>query len=345
MSGNFFSAQPLGVLEGIDYKYTGFVRRVEVDKIRDVHRNRDICLLTTLGVSPSGEVFNVNSESLAASVAAALEASKIIFFTEQEIVLRNKNTNKLVQNMRLSDVQNLLTHNDVDINRRGFANVKGKNGNPDDEQVELLLKLGWAMTAVERGVKRAHIIAPNQGALLQELYTRDGSGTMISRDLYEGIRRADVNDVVGISDLIQPLINMGTLVNRPKSQLEKDIDSYFVYTRDSLIVACGQLKRFENGFAEIGCLVVASEYRKGGRGDAMLGYLERLCVQSGVKKVFVLSTQTMEWFLERGFQEVGVDRLPPSRQASYNVARNSKIYMKEILSDRDLDAAELWWNR
>mmetsp|Transcript_17300 Transcript_17300/g.26772 ORF Transcript_17300/g.26772 Transcript_17300/m.26772 type:complete len:680 (-) Transcript_17300:1450-3489(-) len=359
VSGNFYSAQPFGVLEGVDYKYTGFVRRVEVEKIRDVHRSRDICLLTTLGVSPSGEVFNVNSESLAATVAGALDASKIIFFTEEEMVLKNRNTGKLVQNMRLRDVQNLLTYSDVHIDRRGFAVLKGSsNGEEKEEEtdssssilemgdqnrMDMILKMGWAMKAVEQGVKRAHIIAPTQGALLQELYTRDGSGTLISRDLYEGIRRANVNDVAGIADLISPLIQMGTLVDRPKAALEKDIDSYFVYTRDSLIVACGQLKRFENGFAEIGCLVVAKEYRKGGRGDAMLGYLERMCVQSGASKVFVLSTQTMEWFLERGFQEVNVDRLPPSRK--YNSQRNSKIYMKQIESDRDLDAAELWWNR
>jgi len=109
-------------------------------------------------------------------------------------------------------------------------------------------------------------------------------------------------------------------------------------------VATGQLKRFEGGFAEIGCLVVSKDYRQGGRGDAMLGYLERLAYQSGAKKVFVLSTQTMEWFVERGFREVTMESLPPSRQAVYNKKRNSKIYMKEIDNDRDLDAAELWWS-
>ena len=127
--------------------------------------------------------------------------------------------------------------------------------------------------------------------------------------------------------------------------LEKDIDSYFVYTRDNLIVACAQLKLFEQGFAEIGCMVVSKDYRSQGRGDAMLGYLERLSLKCGCSKVFVLSTQTMEWFIERGFTEVNVDILPPTRKAVYNAKRKSKIYMKEIEDDRDLDAAELWWNR
>ena len=99
------------------------------------------------------------------------------------------------------------------------------------------------------------------------------------------------------------------------------------------------------GFAEIGCMVVSREYRSQGRGDAMLGYLERLSVHCGCTSVFVLSTQTMDFFAERGFKEVSVDTLPPSRKAVYNYERKSKIFMKKIEDARDLDAAELWWNR
>jgi amino-acid N-acetyltransferase len=345
VSGNFFSAQPFGILDGVDYKFSGFVRRVEVDKIRRLHQTRDVCLLTTLGVSPSGEVFNVNSESLAATVAGALGASKIIFFLEQQVRLKNKEFGNQVMSLRHSDASNLLQHHSIEIQKRGAVLVS-RNAPSDDRGVEdMLIRIGWATSALDQGVKRAHLLAPTQGALLQELYTRDGSGTLVSRDIYEGIRRANVNDVVGIHELISPLIKMGTLVDRPKAVLEKDIENYYVYTRDNLVVACGQLKPFEDGFAEIGCLVVRSEYRSGGRGDSMLGYLERLCLRLGATKVFVLSTQTMEWFIERDFQQVEVDKLPPSRQATYNHERGSKIYMKLIDSDRELDASELWWNR
>jgi amino-acid N-acetyltransferase len=207
----------------------------------------------------------------------------------------------------------------------------------------MLLKIGWCTEAIGLGVKRAHIISPKHGALLQELYTRDGSGTLICADLYEGIRRADYHDVSSIHELITPLIQKGTLIDRPKSQLEKDIDMYYVYTRDNTIVACGQLKKYEGGYAEIGCLVVNPSFRSKGRGDAMLGYLERLCLYNQCNKIFVLSTQTMEWFIERGFVPAVVQDLPPSRP--YNYERASKIYMKWIENDRDLDASELWWNR
>jgi len=350
VSGNFYSAQPFGVIDGIDYCWTGFPRKVEVERIRQVHETNDIVLLTSLGVSPSGEIFNVNSEFLAASVAGAVSASKIVYFNVHGTLFQNKNTNKPVQNLRASDAKNLLTHYNMKIHPKGFALVD-LDGNSPQQQVlrtpgsmETLIKVGYSMVALEKGVKRAHILAPENGALVQELYTRDGCGTLISRDLYEGIRRADVNDVSGIYDLIDPLVRAGTLVPRPKSKLEKEITGYYVYTRDGLIVATGQLKRFEGGFAEIGCLVVNKDYRKGGRGDAMLGYLERLSLQCGARKVFVLSTQTMDWFIERGFREVSVESLPPSRQALYNKKRKSKIYMKEIDGERDLDAAELWWS-
>ncbi|EEC50022.1 predicted protein, partial [Phaeodactylum tricornutum CCAP 1055/1] len=327
VSGNFYSAQPFGILDGVDFKYTGFVRRVEVEWIRQKHNNRDICLMTTLGVSPSGEVFNVNSEALAASVAGALEASKVIYFTEQEMELRHTQHGKKIQSLRMSDANNLLEYSGVTIHKKGFVQLDDELHEMDKAALDMLLKIGWSVQALEMGVKRAHIISPKHGALLQELYTRDGSGLLISGDLYDGIRRANVHDVAAIHDLISPLIQMGTLIDRPKSVLEKDVESYYVFTRDNHIVASGQLKIFENGFAEIGCLVVNQGYRSRGRGDAMLGYLERLCLVNSCSSIFVLSTQTMEWFVERGFDEVGVDRLPPSRQATYNYKRNSKIYM------------------
>jgi amino-acid N-acetyltransferase len=351
VSGNFYSAQPFGILDGVDYQYTGFVRKVEVEKIRQLHSARDICLLTTLGVSPSGEVFNVNSESLAATVAGALEASKVLYFTEKELYLRHRVHGNKIQSLRLSDARNLLNYYGIKMNQKGFvtlhhgAEEQARRDELTMDHMDMLLKIGWCTGAIGLGVKRAHIISPQHGSLLQELYTRDGSGTLVSADLYEGIGRATVLDVNAIHHIISPLIEAGTLIDRPKAQLEKDIDSYYIYTRDTHIIACGQLKKFEDGYAEVGCLVVNKDFRSRGRGDAMLGYLERLCLLNGCTNIFVLSTQTMEWFVERGFVEADVSKLPPSRQATYNHKRASKVYIKKIESDRDLDASELWWNR
>jgi amino-acid N-acetyltransferase len=297
-----------------------------------------------LGVSPTGEVFNVNSEYLAAFAGGALGASKVIYFLEQDLELRHKIHGSKIHHLRVNDGRNLLAMNDIHIQKKGFVFVGEKCPYLDAEQ-SMLVKIGWSMHALEKGVKRVHIITPENGSLLQELYTRDGAGTMISGDLYDGIREAKVSDVSAIYDLISPLIKQGTLVDRPRTTLEKDISQYHVYTRDDLVVACGQLKVFEGGYAEIGCMLVSPAYRARGRGDAMLGYLERQSVHMGASILFVLSTQTMEWFVERGFDEVGVEMLPPSRQATYNRVRASKIYMKKITSIRDLDASELFWDR
>ncbi len=344
VSGNFYSAQPFGVLNGVDYEYSGFVRRMEVNKIHQVLQNRDIVLLTSLGFSPTGEVFNVNSEYLAAHAAGELGASKMVYFLQKNAALRHKIHGSSIPHLRVNDGQNLLALNGVRIEKKGFVYLDNCPYGYGVEQ-SFLVKMGWGMTALRAGVKRVHLISPYDGGLLQELYTRDGSGTMISGDLYDGIHNATVDDATAIYEVITPLVEKGILVERTKAELERDIDQYHVYTRDGLLIACGQLKMFENGCAEFGCLVVNPLYRAKGRGDAMLGYLERLCVQNGATTMFVLSTQTMEWFVERGFDEVGVDSLPPSRQATYNHERASKIYLKKIDSERDLDANELFWDR
>lgn len=344
VSGNFYSAQPFGVLDGVDYQYSGFVRRFEREKILQCHANRDIVLLTTLGVSPTGEVFNVNSEYLAAYAGGVLGASKVIYFLEKDVELHHRVHGSKIPHLRSNDAKNLLLANDISTERNGFV-VVGDSCPYGERELAMLVKMGWSMQALEKGVQRVHMVTPENGALLEELYTRDGAGTMISADVYDKIHQAKITDVSGIHELITPLILKGTLVDRPRAVLERDISQYHVYTRDGMIVACGQLKMYENGYAEIGCLVVHPAYRASGRGDAMLGYLERLCVLRGASVVFVLSTQTMEWFVERGFDEIPVEKLPPSRRASYNPSRASKIYMKKIENVRDLDASELFWNR
>jgi len=268
----------------------------------------------------------------------------MIYFLQKNASLRHKIHGSNIPHLRVNDGKNLLKLNGVRTETKGFVYMDNCPYDYGAEQ-QFLVKMGWGMNALRAGVKRVHLISPYDGALLQELYTRDGSGTMISGDLYDGIHNATVDDLNAIHEVITPLVEKGILVERTKAQLERDIDQYHVYTRDDLLIACGQLTYFENGYAEFGCLVVNPLYRAKGRGDAMLGYLERLCVQNGATTMFVLSTQTMEWFCERGFDEVTVDRLPPSRQATYNHRRGSKIYMKRVHSERDLDASELFWDR
>jgi len=202
------------------------------------------------------------------------------------------------------------------------------------------------VSALERGVTRAHILPPTPGTLIQELYTADGMGTLIARDLYDGIRLATPADVPGIVELIAPLERRGILVTRDRGKLANDVHQgfYYVFTRDTVILGCANLKRYTPVMAELGCLVVAPAYRKQGHGDAMLCFLERTAIAAGVRCFFALSTHTMQWFNERGFSPVGLDFLPEARRALYDPSRASKIYKKDLGSGRSVDAQELFWD-
>ena len=198
------------------------------------------------------------------------------------------------------------------------------------------------MYALNGGVKRAHLILPSQGTLLKELYTRDGEGMLISRDVYEGIRQAQASDVRAVQDLISPLVQEGILVHRSRDQLEKDMPNCYVLMRDGEMLACAMLKRYGDSHGEVSCLAVHPGYRREGRGETILAYLERRALVMGIKQLFVLSTRTMLWFEERGFVPSDPSLLPPTR--AYNSSRGSKVYIKMLGSQRDVDAEELLWN-
>uniref|UniRef100_A0A7S2K0C1 amino-acid N-acetyltransferase n=1 Tax=Leptocylindrus danicus TaxID=163516 RepID=A0A7S2K0C1_9STRA len=342
VSGNYFTAKPVGIIEGQNFGFAGNLRSVDAEKIRSAHKTNDIVVISPLGVSPSGEIFFVNSYDLAAGVATALVAKKVIFCLQEGAYLlyRTRHDRKLLQSLRYSDAKEL-----VNIYLKRISMQQKGSDCSNDGVAEMVVAMQATMPSLHAGVKRAHFVNPTNGSLLRELYTRDGSGTLVSRDLYDGIRGATAEDVISIYELILPLVKQGILIPRSIRKIEESIHLYHVLTRDGNIVACGQIQRFEGCAAEISCLVVHPDYRKSGMGDALLGYMKRLCVQTGAIFLFALSTQTMQWFVERGFSEVDFSRLPPSRIKVYDHARKSKVYMMVIDGDRDLDATELLRDR
>lgn len=351
VSGNFFySAKPFGVRSGIDYEFTGDVRKIEVENIKTRLEYGDVVMLTSLGYSPSGEVFNVQSEALAAECAGSLQAAKIIYLTNGEVMI-DKRTDKVVQNLRLSQAISLLelfSHCDEDSGPSSYdsAAVLPENNTTNSNSCILtsdyLRIIRRSVKALKAGVRRAHLLTPTRGAILKELYTRDGAGMLISRDVYEGIRLAHPADLRDIQAIIQPLVDEGILVPRSRDRLEKDLSDTFLLTRDSAVLGCGMLKKYTDTYAEISCLAVSPQFRRAGRGETLLAYLERRALLMGVTSVFVLSTHTMSWFEERGFVLSDPSLLPPNRE--YNAARASKVYIKKLGSQRDVDAEELLWN-
>lgn len=314
VSGNFITARPYGVRDGVDYQLTGEVRAVDVEALRDSLGNRKIVVLGPTGYSTTGEVFNLLAEQVAVKTAVAIQADKLIFLGEKEGI--SDDDDRLLRQLIPNEVDQYLRNKPIDS--------------------ELLLHMKGAADACRGGVRRVHIISyARDGALLQELFTRDGTGTMISNDSYEEIRTADIDDVVGLIELLRPLEEEGILVYRSRERLETEIEQFAVSERDGMIVGCAALYPIPTGkdetpAAEIACVAVHPSYRNSSRGSELLDYLEAKARSKGIRDLFVLTTRTALWFIEQGFEEVSVEALPNTRQALYNYQRNSKIFKKRL---------------
>ena len=308
ISGNFVTARPYGVRDGMDYQMTGEVRSIDVDAIKNNLQHNHMVILGSMGYSATGEVFNLLAEDVALSTAVALKADKLIFLGEEAGI---NDGDRLLREMIPNEVDRFLR--DRDINR------------------EINYFLNCASTACREGVHRTHIISyAKDGALLEELFTRDGSGTLISHDPYEEIRRANIDDVVGLVELLTPLEEQGILVARSRERLEQEIDNYSVIERDGMILGCAALHPLDDDSAEVACVAVHPDYRSGNRGGDLLAFLEQQARSHGRHKLFVLTTRTAHWFVEQGFTEVSADALPTERRIQYNNGRNSKVFQKTL---------------
>ncbi len=308
-TGNFITARPMGVRDGVDYCYTGEVRRVNAQAITRRLDDGCIVLLPPLGYSPTGEIFNLLAEDVAAETAIALKAHKWICVSETKGVFDQDH--RFIEQLTLLEAQRMMSQ---------------------ELDVHLQQQLGNAIRACQRGVQRVHLIPRHvEGSILLELFSRDGIGTLISTDQFEHIRRANINDIGGLLALIGPLEEAGILVRRSREKLEMEIEQFLVQERDGTIVACAALYPFaDEDLAELACLAVHTEYRGTDRGDIMLSYIEREARRLNISRIFVLTTRTAHWFQERGFRAAPIDTLPMARRALYNYRRNSKVFIKTL---------------
>ncbi|MFT5209432.1 MAG: amino-acid N-acetyltransferase [Flavobacterium sp.] len=317
-SGNFLKAKPLGIVNGQDFQHTGRIRKVNTQALRQQLDANAIVLVSPLGNSPSGEIFNINSKEVAAEVASSLQSDKLIFLCKEHGVINEKG--HVINEIQIDDVDNQI------VNER------------DDEIVDNLAEsataafsaLSFAKDACKKGVSRCHLIGfEEDGALLEELFTRDGSGTQVTRSSYEQIRKASPQDVGGIIELIRPLELDGALKKRPRELIEAEIEKFIVISRDGMIVSCAALYPFgEQG--ELACLATHPTYRNNNRGEKLLKAIEIEARLRALETLFVLTTQSAHWFTERGFIEQSISTLPESKQTLYNFQRNSKFFEKPL---------------
>ena len=315
MSGNFVVAQPIGVKEGIDFCHTGNIRRVDTESIRWQLGQGAIVVVPPIGYSVTGEAFNLSAEEVATQVAIGLRADKIIGFCSNQGVLDDKD--RVINEMLPSEAE---------------ARLQTLQESETDTGTVRYLRA--AVASCYGGVKRSHLVSYQEsGALLKELFTRDGVGTQIVTESYEKIRNATIDDIGGILELIQPLEERGILVKRSRELLESEIDRFTIVERDGMVIGCAALYPFvEESMAELACVVSHPKYRRSSRGDSLVRHIEAKATRLGLNKLFVLTTQSIHWFRERGFIPADVNDLPNQKKSMYNFQRNSKILIKPIRS-------------
>ncbi|MFH1604730.1 MAG: amino-acid N-acetyltransferase [Pseudomonadota bacterium] len=309
VSGNFITAQPMGVLEGIDLQYTGTVRKIDAAAIESCLAANNLVIISSVGYSPTGEVFNLSMEDVAVATAKALKAAKLVFLSDAPVEDAH---GRLMPELSAQEADALL--------------ARGKNLTPDTR-----LYLTHAVEAVRAGVARAHVVSHKvDGALLLELFTHGGSGSMITADKVERLRPASIDDIGGILQLIEPLEAEGTLVYRGRELLEREVKCFFVIEHDGVIVGCAALYPLANKSAELAALAVRPEYRGKGYGEKLLDHGEVEARQLGFKKLVVLTTSAAHWFIERGFAAAAIGALPEPKKSLYNWQRRSKVLLKKL---------------
>ena len=314
-SGNFVTARPIGVRDGVDFEHTGEVRRLDVEAIRQRLAGGAIVLVSPLGYSPTGEVFNMQAEEVATAVATEMRAAKLVFLCARPGV---------------PDARGALVRELTFEEAKALTAALRHAGDGRDDDLENLMQ--YSIHACRNGVSRVHIIDRRiDGALLLELFSRDGVGTMINADTYDSIRRATIDDVGGILELIRPLEESGALVRRSREKLETEISHFSVVERDGAVVACAAMYPYpEDRLAELACLAVDGAYRGGQYGERLLDLAGREARAAGAERLFVLTTQASDWFRERGFVEASHSALPRERRDLYNFQRRSRVLVRAL---------------
>lgn len=318
VSGNFIIAQPLGVDDGVDYCHSGKVRRIDSEAINRMLDMGSIVVVGPIASSVTGESFNLMYEDVATQTAIRLKAYKLIGFCSEQGILAEDG--RVIPELFPTCAEKLLQQiQDSQDTESGYTSGTYRF-------------LRGALTACRAGVPRCHLVSYKEdGALLQELFSFDGIGTQVVMASAEQTRNAEIHDIGGILDLIQPLEEQGILVRRSREQLEQEIHKFTIIEKDRLIIGCAALYPYiEDNMAEMACVAVHQDYRDGDRGVMLLNHMRQKAKTMGIQKLFVLTTHSLHWFREQGFEEVGVDSLPMEKRGLYNYQRKSKILVLKV---------------
>lgn len=310
---NAVVAFPMGILQGVDHLHTGRVERIDHDLLQTLLQQGIIPVIPPLGFDGEGKTYRVNSDSVAVAVAESLKAIKLIFVTTYDGLLRQ---GRLFRQMLASDLDQLLAQH------------------RDEFPPETLSKATHAAAACRAGVPRVHVINGRADeALLTEVFSNEGLGTLIYANEYQQIRRALKKDIPNILKLIQPSVESDELVRRTRSQLEKNLGDYYLFEIDKNPVACVALHAYpDQGKGELACLCVSPSHENQGIGRKLVQFIETKARELGLRELIALSTQAFTYFQSKGgFQEGSPEDLPSGRREKYDQSgRRSKVLVKRL---------------
>ena len=320
ISGNFITAKPVGIVDGVDFQHSGMVRKVDVSGISQILNLDAMVLISPFGFSPTGEAFNLTMEEVATSVAIALHADKLIFVTEVPGI-------RVRPHEPESEDNPIDTEMPLDVAEALLAKEPSAT-----QPTDIGFYLQYCVKACKAGVERSHILPfAVDGVLLLEIYVHDGIGTMVVDERLESLREATSDDLGGVLQLIEPFEQDGTLVRRERTEMERDIGNYSVIEHDGVIFGCAALYAYpEKRTGEMAALTVSPSSQGQGDGEKILRRIEQRARAQGLDSIFVLTTRTMHWFLKRGFVQSPIEWLPEARQRKYNVDRKSVVLVKKL---------------
>ena len=299
VGGNLVAAQPAGVVDGVDQQAAGCVRTVYADAIRALLDAGNVVALGPIGYGAGGS-YAIGPVTLAARAAVDLGANKLIVYDHAARIAGRSD----------------LTSGELEALRTGPRDASVL---PSEARLDALA------AACRGGVARAHLIGFEDGALLRELFSAEGVGTQVSDGDYRVVRAATADDVDAIAALIRPLEESGALVRRSPDRLAEDIGHFLLAELDGAPTGCCALLPLAGDAAEVACLVGG-----GAAGARLLDAAEASAWASGWRRLFALTTQAEDWFLERGFRRATADCLPAGRKARYDYERNAKVLLKEL---------------
>jgi len=320
--GNFVRARGLGIIDGVDMKDTGTVDKFYIDSLHKIMEMGVIPILPCIGWSPSGRSYNVPSDEIALKAAAKLGAAKLFIISLSGGIKKDSyNIPEGIETCENSRIIRLTPQEAAKVLSSNSA-VKGDKA---------LDELSLAVKASAAGVERVHIIdGGEEGAILKELFSNLGAGTMVYADEYESIKSVRSRDIPDMLRLMEPLMQQGILLRRSAEDIQNKKDDYVAFVIDDHIHACGALHLWDGEQGEIAAIATDPEYADLGLGRRIVSFLIDRAKKQNLKRVFALTIRTHDWFELLGFSEAAVESLPEKKRRLYDHTRKSKVFALDL---------------